>query len=461
VSGTPSRRFFAVLAIILVVAAGVRVAYILGEARYDEEFYDAAYYELQARTIVDGHGFSDPFQFLPGASHEERPAADHPPLTVFALLPIAAVGDALGMDEEDNQLVMRFWVGLFGLLAVFLIGLLGREVMGDRTGLVAAGIAAVYPYLWINDGLLMSETFAVCAVTGALLMTLRLRRRPRLGLALGLGAVCGVAALARAELALLAPLLGLPLLWAFRKESWAERIKVVGAIAVGSILLVGPWVAFNFSRFDEPTFISTNDGIAMLASNCDNVFWGPSTGLTYLDGCIPKQAPPGDQSEVSRVYRDRAMDYISLRQKRWAVVLLARVGRDWSFFRPVDMLSWNEAEGRPSWITGLGLYFYYPLLALAIGGIVVLKRRKTIQWPLLVPPVVVTLGAIAAYGQTRFRVPAEPTIIVLAAVSIVALTRRWWPERETAGPAPDGPAAPDDRVGQDAGSSTMVASSSS
>jgi 4-amino-4-deoxy-L-arabinose transferase-like glycosyltransferase len=456
-----SKRFFSILAVILVVAAGVRVAYIVGEAKNDEQFYDAAYYELQARTIVDGHGYSDPFQFLPGASHQERPAADHPPLTVFALIPVAAVGNALGLHDEDSQLVMRFEIALFGLLAVFLIGLLGRELVGDRTGLIAAGIAAVYPYLWINDGLIMSEALAAALVTGALLLTFRLLRRPSLGLAFGLGVVCGLAALARAELIMLAPLLALPMLRSFRAQPWSGRLKVVGSVAVGSVLVVGPWVAFNFSRFDEPTFISTNDGTAMLASNCDNVFEGPSTGLTYLKGCIPTHAPPGDQSVVSRIYRDRAWDYVSTRKKRFAVVELARIGRDWSLFRPVDMLSWNEAEGRASWITGLGLYFYYPLLALAIGGIVVLKRRRTRQWPLLIPPIIVTLGTVLAYGQTRFRVPAEPTIVVLAAVSLGALSRRWWPERSTPEPSPD--RAPTDEMGadQEEAPSTIVASSSS
>jgi 4-amino-4-deoxy-L-arabinose transferase-like glycosyltransferase len=457
VPDSSSRRFFAILGIILVVAAGVRVAYILGEARHDEQFYDAAYYELQARTIVDGHGFSDPFQFIPGASHEERPAADHPPLTSLSLIPVAAVGDWLGMDEEDSQLIMRFQIGIAGLLVVLLIGLLGRELVGHRTGLIAAGIAAVYPYLWINDGLIMSEAYAAAAVTGALILALRLLKRPSLGLAFALGIVCGLAALARAELVLLAPLLGVPLVWTFRKDgSWTRRLKVIGSIAVGAALLIGPWVTFNLVRFDEPTFLSTNDGHAMLASNCDNVFWGPSTGLTYLKGCIPKQAPPGDQSVVSRIYRERAVDYVSLRKKRFGVVLLARIGRDWGFFRPWDMVDWNKAEGRPGWVTATGLFVYYPLLALAIGGIVVLKRRRTKLWPLLIPPIIVTLGTVLAYGQTRFRVPAEPTIVVLAAVSIAAVSQRWWPEQGAPEPARD-----EDVVDQDAGSSTMVASSSS
>lgn len=462
-ASSPKRRFFAILGIILVVAAGVRVAYILGEAKNDEQFYDAAYYELQARAVANGHGYTDPFQYLPHAPHRAVPAADHPPLTVFALVPVAWIGDRLGMNDEDSQLVMRFEIGLVGVAVVLLIGLLGRELVGDRTGLVAAGIAAVYPYLWINDGLIMSEAFAAALVTGALLLTLKLLKRPRLWLAFAIGVLSGLAALARAELILLAPLLGLPLLWSFRKQLWSMRLKVVGVVALGAVAMVAPWVAFNFSRFDEPTFISTNDGTALLASNCDNVFWGPSTGLTYLKGCIPEQPPHGDQSVVSRIYRDRAWDYIKFRKKRFLVVELARIGRDWSFFRPVDMLTWNQAEGRASWITGLGLWFYYPLLALAIGGVVVLKRRRVRQWPLLIPPVIVTVGTVLAYGQTRFRVPAEPTIVVLAAVSIALITNRWWPDasiparqprRRRKPPPPDEPAQPSE-------SSTIVASSSS
>ncbi|MGZ4688489.1 MAG: ArnT family glycosyltransferase [Acidimicrobiia bacterium] len=453
-----SRRFFALLGVILIVALGVRVAYVLGVAQNDEHFYDAAYYELQARTLVDGHGYVDPFQYLPGASHRSTPAADHPPLTVFALVPMVAIGNGLGMDDEDTQLMMRFEIALVGLGAVVLIGLLGRELLGDRTGLIAAGIAAVYPYLWVNDGLIMSEAFATAAVAGALLLMLRLLRRPSLKLALGLGLVCGLAALSRAELLLLAPLLGLPLFVSFRKLEWSRRFAIVGTLAAGTVLVVGPWVAYNLSRFDEPTLISTNDGTALLASNCDSVFFGPSTGLTDLARCIPKRAPAGDQSVVSRIYRNRAFDYMKAHKSRTTVVVLARVGRDWGLFRPGDMLDWNKAEGRPSWITGLGMVFYYPILAFAIGGIVVLRRRRTRQWPLLMPPLIVTVGTVLAYGQTRFRVPAEPSLVVLAAVAIAILSTRWWPEPNGPEPAPD--PATDDAPAQGV-SSTIVASSSS
>jgi asparagine N-glycosylation enzyme membrane subunit Stt3 len=105
------------------------------------------------------------------------------------------------------------------------------------------------------------------------------------------------------------------------------------------------------------------------------------------------------------------------------------------------MLDWNQAEGRPSWITGLGMAFYYPIVLLAIGGIVVLRRRQVRQWPLLMLPLIITIGTVLSYGQTRFRVTAEPSLVVLAAVAIAALAARWWPERaaEPTSPADDDP----------------------
>jgi 4-amino-4-deoxy-L-arabinose transferase-like glycosyltransferase len=440
VPGPTSRRFRIALLVILVVAGAVRTTFILAVARHDHTFYDAGYYELQARQIGKGHGYNDPFEFLPGAPHRSRPSADHPPLTVFTILPVIATGDAIGLAESTTQLIVRFQMLLTGLVGIVLISLLARRLAGDTAGLIAAGIAALYPYLWVNDGLIMSESLAVVLVVGALLLTFRLAERPKLGTAMALGLLCGAAALSRAELILMAPLLALPLLRTWRGRSWADRLKPVAVVAAGAVLVVGPWVAFNLSRCDEPTFISTNDGIAILGSTCDAVFYGHAIGLTNLTVCIPKHAPPGDQSVVSKIYRQRALDYINDGHRtQFAKVVLARIGRDWGLFRPADMPFINESEGRPRWLTTLGMWWYYPLLALAIGGAVVLRRRKVRIWPLAVPPVIVTVGTVLSYGQTRFRVPAEPVIVVLAACAIAAIVGA---VRARSTPAPPGDRSP-------------------
>ena len=84
----------------------------------------------------------------------------------------------------------------------------------------------------------------------------------------------------------------------------------------------------------------------------------------------------------------------------------------------------------------------------AIAGGVVLFRRRTSMFPLLVPIVLVTVMAAIFYGVPRFRAPAEPSLAVLAAVAVVALWDWVRAVRQ------------EDESGA-AGSSTMAASSSS
>jgi 4-amino-4-deoxy-L-arabinose transferase-like glycosyltransferase len=415
-----SRRFWTLLGLILVVAAGVRVAYVLGVADgfNRTRFYDAAFYELQARVVADGKGFVDPFNLLPGRSQELVPAADHPPLTVFVLAPVAKVW--------DSQLPMRWASALAGLAVVALTALLARAVAGDAAGLIAGGLAAIYPFLWVNDGLIMSESFTGVFVVGTLLASYFAMREPdrwwRWVLA---GLLGGLAALGRAELVLLVPFIGAGVVVTRRAGGWRTRLIAVGAMAVSLLVVLTPWFLYNQSRFDRPVLLSTNDGLAMVASNCDAMYHGPGIGLTNLNGppCLPKP-PSGDQSVVAAEYRTKALRYMRDHAGRVPVVVLARAGRDWSLYRPGQMLAWNESEGRPSWVTGLGMVMYYPLLIGAVIGAVLLWRRRAWLWPLLVPGIVVTVGTLFAYGQTRFRAPAEPCIVVLAAVALAAIGRR-------------------------------------
>jgi 4-amino-4-deoxy-L-arabinose transferase-like glycosyltransferase len=415
----------------------------VGGAASDQVFYNA-----EANAIADGFAFTGPFPHPgePGVAHP--PTAEHPPLTVMVLAPVSWVFEHAPFKAvaDETRLVngqtlythvreQRYAMAVLGTLLVLLIGLLGRAVGGVWVGWVAAGLAALYPGLWISDGLIMSETVTGIAVVGALLFGLRLARAPTWGSAIGLGLFAGLATLGRAELVLFVPLLVVPVAF------FAARAKGVALAALGCagvLVVVGPWVAYNLARFDERTFVSTNDGIALAGSNCDHVYHGNPIGLTYLfPPCIDSPHPPGDESVVAKIYRARAVDYMKAHKSTVPKVIAARIGRTWSVFRPMDMLPFNRGEGRERWATALGLWWYYPLLGLAIAGAFVLAVRSwRTWWIVLVPPIVSTLGVAVTYGQTRFRAAAEPSIVVFAAVALVALARQL-----RAGPVPavDGP----------------------
>ena len=76
------------------------------------------------------------------------------------------------------------------------------------------------------------------------------------------------------------------------------------------------------------------------------------------------------------------------------------------------------AEGRERALSLIGTFVYYPLVVAAVAGAVVLIRRRTPLWPLAATFVMVTITAMVLYGLTRFRVPAEVAIVVLAAVLV-------------------------------------------
>jgi 4-amino-4-deoxy-L-arabinose transferase-like glycosyltransferase len=282
-------RFWRALLLVVLAGIGLRVGYVLTVTQHDHALYDAAFYELEARTLADGRGFVYP---LPGPQ-AAKAAADHPPLTALALVPAAEL-------PGDSQLWMRFTMVLLGIGVVVLVGLLGNVLAGERAGIVAAALAAVYANLWMNDGLLMSETLAALTTVAALLLAYLLLRRRMWPVAAALDLVCGMAALTRAELALLVPLLAVPAAWLASPGRLASRLRTSGAVLGGAVLVVAPWVGFNLARFSEPAFLSTGDGPALLGANCAQMYHGPLLGLWSLQcvvgGASPRR-PVGDRPQ--------------------------------------------------------------------------------------------------------------------------------------------------------------------
>jgi hypothetical protein len=457
-------KFWRALLLIALVGFGIRVAYVaiakgdackvtvggnvIGSYPTQCAVGDQIFYNTEADALASGRGFVDPLWSVNHPGQPAPEAADHPPLTAVVLAPVSWLSERppvswiAGDSLHSNMREHRYTMVVFGTVLIVLVGILGRRVgrrhgsNGDVVGLVAAAIAALTPDIWVNDGLVMSETITSVVVVLTLLYALDAVEKPTVKRIALLGALCSLCALARAELLLFVPLLVVPIAW-LRARSWAALGVGVGA----SILVLAPWVGFNLARFDQPTFISTNDGLALSGSNCDPVYYGDGTGLTSFDtaaGCTSDPLPPGDQSEVARVYRNRARRYIDHHLGRAPVVALARVGRTWSLFRPADMITYNKGEGREEWETRLGLAAFYPTLVAAIAGVVVLWRRRRRWWCLILvsPAIVVTLSSAATYGQTRFRAAAEPSMAVLAAVAGVAAFE-WLRSRQRSERAPE------------------------
>jgi 4-amino-4-deoxy-L-arabinose transferase-like glycosyltransferase len=393
----PRRPFATRLAAIAGVGLAIRLVYALAVMGGRPLTGDGNEFHLLANVLARTGSYIQPFQYL--GLHHTVPTTEKPPLYPALL----AIPSALGLDSVDAHRVVSC---LFGTAAVVLIGLLGRRVGGDRIGLIAGALAAVYPALWMLDASLRSESLYVALI--ALVLLLAYERRPVL-----LGIAIGLAALTRSEALLLLPLL----LFAMPR---GKRLIVVAACAVA----VAPWLARNWITFDQPTGISTNEGGLFAGANCNSAYY---THLIGTWACFPVNDPAWGENEavISGHLRQRALDYAGDHASRVPAVVGVRVLRVWDAWDPVDAAhleaSIADRHIRAQQAAMLSLYV---LLPFAVAGAVLLRRRGEPLRILLIPIVFVTLVAALSYGSTRFRVAAEPAIVVLASVGLAAAWQR-------------------------------------
>ncbi|HEY6531170.1 MAG TPA: glycosyltransferase family 39 protein [Acidimicrobiales bacterium] len=417
----PSRRFVSWLIAIVVVGAAVRLAYVWFDRRHAEMiFNDGFYYHHGANLLADGRGFINPFEWqFQGRSLQ---SADHPPLYLVYL----GAFSALGLRSVEAHLLASI---VFGIAAVAVAGLLGRRVAGERVGLIAAALVAVYPNTWRYDGALLSEGAVILAVLVVVWLAYRYWDRPTIGRLVAVGAVIGIATLARAELLLLVPLLVVPLGLLTRGQSWRNRIGWAALSSVVCVAVLVPWVGYNRSRFEEPVYLSQNLGSTIAGSYCPSVFDG--TLLGYWDFKCPGQAidasdlPDSSDERADAVARRAGLTYLGDHLDRVPVVVAARLGRITGVYRPSQQRDLDTlTEGVSSWVATGGMITLPFMLVGAVAGGVVLRRRGRVVFPLVAPIACVVVTVVVFYAATRFRSTAEGPLCVLAAVALDALWNR-------------------------------------
>jgi 4-amino-4-deoxy-L-arabinose transferase-like glycosyltransferase len=311
-------------------------------------------------------------------------------------------------------------------------------VAGDTPALWAGGIAAVYPNLWVNDGVVMAETLTALFTALVLWAVYRFADRPSGWIALLIGGLTGLAALTRAELALVGILAFLPV--AYRAcDGWGRRVGALGLAGLAGAVVLAPWMAYNATRFERPVLISTNDGLTLVAAYCDPQFFGPDPGLwdfacLFPLGALDPEVQASEQSVLNADYRHIAKEYALDHLDALPRVAAIRVARTWSLYDPASMARYSVNEGREEAVSWAGFVTWWLLVPAAVAGGLVLHGRRRMLWPLITPFIVVTLISAVFYGLIRFRVPAEVSLVVLAGVALAELQARW------VGPRSDTPA---------------------
>jgi hypothetical protein len=205
--------------------------------------------------------------------------------------------------------------------------------------------------------------------------------------------------------------------------------------------VVAPWTVRNALRFH--TFVPVSNNVATLidGANCDATYHGSQLGLwreTFSQlGDTARKLPQGaacfegfdirdphfDEAKAARADTRAGLSYARHHLGSVPKVAVVRVLRTWGLYAPRQQVSFESLEGRPRAWQMRGTVMFWLLAPLAIAGGIIVRRRRRLLWPLLATAVTVSMVAVATYGQQRFRIAAEPAILVLAAVAVVEAIR--------------------------------------
>jgi hypothetical protein len=233
--------------------------------------------------------------------------------------------------------------------------------------------------------------------------------------------------LTRSEQVLLIVFLVVPLVLLVRGVRWQQRVTWLAVSVIVAVAVIAPWTAYNASRFKDPVLLSHELGPTLVEANCDAVYSGPDLG--YRSGpCLQtspsRRIPPGgDGSTRDAATRHVAIDYIRAHLGRLPLVVLAREGRAWEVFRPIQQVGFESGRGTRPPVMGLGFATFWLLLIAAVRGVALLRRRGVPVFPLMAPILTATIGIALTFGSVRYRAPADVSIVLLAAVAIASLTR--------------------------------------
>jgi 4-amino-4-deoxy-L-arabinose transferase-like glycosyltransferase len=311
----------------------------------------------------------------------------------------------------------------------FLVYAIGARVISPLAGTFAAVVATLNPYLVWHDVHLNREILDQLIVAALVLSALVAADRRSLPWAVAAGIYGGLAILGNVRLALLPVVVALYLL-ARTGWSWAAL-----AVLAAAALTVAPWVVRN--RTEVGCFALTTDGRALWKANNLQTYDLLSHGKWIDDVQDPPGHPFPNPEEARVIYQrgggksdiDECANQSYYQHKAWRFVR-EHPGAKAKLAGLAVRMEWDPRTTASATDSGRGAVrtwaqpVYTSLLyALGLLGLLYAPRRFTAL--ALAVLAYQTLAAVIFVGATRYRIPTDFLIALLAAAAFAhALGRR-------------------------------------
>ena len=359
------------------------------------------------------------YGFIPG-----HPSAYTQPLYGWFLIPLYWI---FGRHWEVVGLA-QIAVACATTLVVWQIG---RSWLGSRTGLVAGVLVALHPYLVWHDVHMNREILDHFLAAAIVLLTLKAAEHFTPGRGAALGVVLGLAILGNVRLEAL-PLVVLAYIFVRGRRS----ALAAGAVLAAAAVVVMPWVVRN--RADIGCWAVTTDARALWKANNLNTYATLKSGQWIDHVPQPKSFPPTPQDVYEHwVATGRITPYdecaqVDMFQRKvisfWvhhpgAKAQLMPLDAEW-LWQP-QVVGVSDRPGQGTWLDTMRFYaeptFMIAVYALAVVGLFLVP-----VWFSSLAVVLLayqTLAAMLFVGETRYRVPWDFLVALLASSALLRIPR--------------------------------------
>jgi 4-amino-4-deoxy-L-arabinose transferase-like glycosyltransferase len=374
--------------------------YVMGFEDSGFQLYpDSKDYDALGLSLASGSGFAD----------NHSPNIYRPPGYPFFL---AAIYGRLGHHYAAVTIVQS----IVGALTCVLVLLIGERLFTRRVGMIAATLAAVYPFLIVYTGFVLAETLFVFLSTLLLYILVRLQESPSKGLiALG-GMVLGLMNLTR-PVTLFLPAVLLLWLWIEFGSRW-RALVIASAMTGWMLLVILPWTGRNYAVTHSVILINSSDYYwsALYGANNRTIMQDPEA----IGGWIEPGRVEGYRTDyLLEDYRSAYFSFLrqSLAQAPLELLRLElhKLKRFWSL---LPKTAYRDQV--------ISLLSYGLLLPLFVIGMVLSMKTPRKPWLLICWVLYFCLVTLITYGSTRLRLPVEPVLLLFGSVALERLrfTRR-------------------------------------
>jgi 4-amino-4-deoxy-L-arabinose transferase-like glycosyltransferase len=410
-------RFKIWLAAIVAVALILRIAVVIATPHYQART-DAADFDRLAVALADHGHYPDSREWAP-----RGPTAFRPPLFPATL---AAVYKLVGTaSAHERWTAGRVLEAVLGALVAGLTCLIATRLWGLATGLLAGALAAIDPPLLLVGSSLLSESLFIPLVLGAVLAALVFRSDTRLRWAALAGLLVGCAALTRGN----GIVLVIPLAFLVATQRPRRRGLRAPALLLGTaILTVLPWTIRNYVEFHRFVPLTTEGGYALAGTynaasqhrpGFEAVWYPPLDQMRALSAAHPRI----NEAQVSAHLQSDALHYIEHHPASVLKTAYLSARRLLNIEGPLLEEVFAYGEGYPLRLAQYSVYAFWVVLALALLGALTRAARRApsaFWWC----PALILLSTVFFEGLTRYRAPADPFFLMLAALAVMTAARR-------------------------------------